>query len=118
MHKMPFGQAYCQDILTKIIKKFISYFLSFISFSMYFRILYEFLKSLKENEKKWKTAAQCWAGFWPMAWPHPSGPVAKSPGQPMQVAKWAQAGAAARLPVAVRPARCGSVEGVSMRGRW
>jgi hypothetical protein len=73
MHKMQFGQAYCQDILTKIIKKFISYFLSFISFSTYFRSLYEFQKFLKENEKTenrstvlgWRLAH----GLATLAWP-------------------------------------------------
>jgi hypothetical protein len=37
MHKIEFGQAYCQDLAKRIIRKFILYFPSFILFSMYFR---------------------------------------------------------------------------------
>jgi hypothetical protein len=44
MHKMEFGQAYCKDLLNRILMKFISFFPSFIVFSRYFRILIEFLK--------------------------------------------------------------------------
>jgi hypothetical protein len=38
MHKMQFGQAYCQDIPTKILNKFISYF------SKFYFIFYAFWK--------------------------------------------------------------------------
>jgi hypothetical protein len=47
---MKFDQAYCQDLLTKILQKFISYFPSFILFSMHFRILNEFLQFINENQ--------------------------------------------------------------------
>jgi hypothetical protein len=41
--KWEFGQAYCKDLLNRILMKFIVYFLSFILFSMNFKILYGFL---------------------------------------------------------------------------
>jgi hypothetical protein len=47
MHKMEFGQAYCQDLVKRILRKFIIYFLSFSLFSMHFRNLHEFLENLK-----------------------------------------------------------------------
>jgi hypothetical protein len=36
MHKMQFGQAYCQDLVKRILKKFILYF------SMIYTIFYKF----------------------------------------------------------------------------
>jgi hypothetical protein len=44
MHKMEFGQSYCQDLLRRIIRKFILYFPHFILFSIDFRTLYDFLE--------------------------------------------------------------------------
>jgi hypothetical protein len=44
MQKMEFGQAYCKDLINRILIKFILYFPSFIVFLRYFRILIEFLE--------------------------------------------------------------------------
>jgi hypothetical protein len=44
MPKMEFGQAYCQDLLRRVLRKLILYFPSFILFYMDFRTLYDFLK--------------------------------------------------------------------------
>jgi hypothetical protein len=37
MHKMEFGQAYCKDLLKRILKKFISYFSEF--YFVFFKFL-------------------------------------------------------------------------------
>jgi hypothetical protein len=51
MPKMKFGQAYCQDLLRRIISKFILYFPSFILFSIDFRILNGFFVILTQKRK-------------------------------------------------------------------
>jgi hypothetical protein len=49
MHKMEFHQAYCKDLLNRILMKVISYFPSFILLPMYFRTLHIFLKNLNQK---------------------------------------------------------------------
>jgi hypothetical protein len=61
MHKWRFGQAYCQDLLTRIPIEFI---LKFIPFSMHFRFVLDFLEILKGNQKS-KNGAQYWARLRP-----------------------------------------------------
>jgi hypothetical protein len=44
MHKCRFGQAYCIDLLKRILRKFIVIFLNFIQISMYYGCLYHYLE--------------------------------------------------------------------------
>jgi hypothetical protein len=119
MHKCRLGQAYCKDILTRILYKFISHFSNFIPFSMYFRTLHHFLKIFK-RKTKWKM--EWTAPGWEFG-PRPlgrSGPAAKAASPPRASGKWQgmrsqSPRAAVWWPTAARERRCRGCGGTSMR---
>jgi hypothetical protein len=82
MHKMEFGQAYCQDLIKSILQKITMYFSKLYSIFYDFKTLIEFMKiqfrnwfQKKENDVQYWAAIRLmalWARLGPVvqaAWP-------------------------------------------------